>query len=157
MEQQKLSSNDQLLKDIEGLINEINTDAFRKKLPDLCIKLIELAHIQWDAESYVIRSKAMLEMAIVEKKDEIKTNFEKDQDLRAEYHKDDKKWKRAKITIDELDNQAKMTQSIKDMINAKLANEEVAVRLKPLTKAYTERIQAIKFLDNQNKNFNSQQ
>ena len=37
-----------LIKEIETLINSINTDTSRKQLPDLCIKLIELSKIYWN-------------------------------------------------------------------------------------------------------------
>jgi len=36
---------EKLIKEIEDLITNINADATRKKLSDLCIKLIELSHL----------------------------------------------------------------------------------------------------------------
>jgi len=66
-----------------------------------------------------------------------------------EIKKENKTRKRAKLTVDELDTQVRLTQEIKDFMNAKLANEEISVRLEPLLKSYYEFITNIRFLDNQ--------
>lgn len=140
-----------LLQQIDELIDKVNNDTTRGFLPELCIKLIKLSQEYWDAKSFVVRTKSMIDMMLVELKDKLRKEFEAEQDELEKINCEDKKRKRAKITIDELEIKARQDEELKNLLLARRANEETMVRYEPLIKAYYEFITNIRFIDNQSK------
>lgn len=149
----------ELLKQIDDLIDNIKSDTTKSKLPELWQKLIELSNIYGKAKREYIRLKVDRDLLEPQLKEQIRQEFETEQArLESEMTEEQlKKYKRPKITVDEVDTKMKLRAEYIANVKTRWEQEELVAYLDPLVRSYYEYVNMEKFssnLDNKFSNYN---
>jgi len=144
---------EKLLKKIDFLINDIEKDSNRTKLPELLKELIWLSVKLWENKRNLVSSKAGYERLFIYKKENCSQYLEKKyNDEYKEELKTNPKAKKNRITNVEIENMVNLemlnpqeweTDYLKDIEEA----QWIIAYLDPIIKSYYEWINSIKFVD----------
>ena len=147
----------ELLRQIDDLITDIKNDTNKSKFPELWEKLIELSKIYAEAKQQYTRLKVDRDLLEPRLKEIIRTEFETEQArIESEMTEDElKKYKRPKITVDEVDMKMKLKPQYESNIRNKWEQEEIIAYLDPLLKSYYEWVQITKFTTNIDSKFSN--
>ena len=145
---------EEILKEIDILITDIQTDTNRSKLPLLSMKLVELSKLYGEAKRELIRTKSDYDREFVMKKEERKMELERLEQKKVDV---DSKYKKAKISNVEIEHYTEL-----ELLTLKKEQEEPAMivaYLDPYIRSVYELINSRKFVDRSTiqmeKSFNS--
>lgn len=131
---------DKIISNIDVIMDDIDNDANKTKLPELSREIIELQKICWDAERLFIKAKNKYENDLLMKKESWKSYLQKIEDDKFEK---DNKYKKVRITSIEIQTQAELELlAIKKLIEEPQLD---VVYLKWLILSYYDRIKSVKF------------
>jgi len=143
-----------LLTKIDLLMTSINSDTTKSKLPEFNSELVQLSKLLWTTKQMYVRHKVAKELKEPELKEKIRKDFELTQD---ELQKKDEKYKRAKITVDEVEMRMKLDKYYIKIVKDKWEQEELVSYLEPIVDSYNNRSNSVKFESNLNKWFTTNQ
>ena len=143
-----------LLTKIDWLMTSINSDTTKSELPEFNSELVLLAKILGTAKQLFVKYKVEKELKEPELKEKIRSDFELEQ---SRLESETEKYKRAKITVDEVEMRMKLDPKYIEIVKLKWEQEELLSYLEPIFESYNLRVQSVKFESNLNSKFTTNQ
>lgn len=156
----------ELLRKLDELMTHIQSDTKRSKFMEYMFCLKDLSKHYAEAKQTQSRLKTDRDLLEPILKDEIRKQFEVEQTIlednfmREQFDRIDagekvklEKYKREKMTIDELDMRMKLNEKYRSNMMMRWEQDDVVVYLEPLVRAYYEWANWVKFQDNINKQY----